>query len=708
MPKYLKLLIYFFYSITLSLNFLSFKLFAFESKEFKNNFVTAKIIIASIQNNQGYGFISLNIKNNYKTYWKTAGEVGFSSYFDIENSNLNSIALYFLPPKRYKDAYSYQSYIYKNQVYIPFIFKLKNNQKNLNFNVKLYFAVCNDVCIPNEATFNFQLKSNYKNNKNLTKFNQLLQQVPQKIAPKQIDFKLFYYQDYIEVSFNFNNKLTKTSNNFKNNLPTDILIESENFIFYQPKITFNNKTQLITAKIPFKSLETEQTPSQNLPQNQKNLQEPLIITIVNSAKSYELNYNLQYTLSQNTKSTDKSQTQNNSPTNYYLIFLFAFLGGLILNIMPCVLPVISLKIGQLTNTNNKISTNKQLLLTILGLISSLLFLGLLIFILKQAGEVIGWGFHFQNPIFITIMLLILLSFTFSQLGLINMNLSNQSSGFLNNILNKLSPNHWLFHFLYGIIITLLATPCTAPFLGTSIAFALTQGFITIIGIFFAVSLGLSFPYILLLFIPKNLIIIPKGGLWLNYVKYFAAFLLYASSIWLYYVLINQITIISASIIFICLHLIILGFIKTSFKKIFLILLIFLFIFVICIKDMGISKDIKQEKKHLIWHNLDETMFADITINQNKIIFIDITASWCLTCKFNEFNVLSKSEVTEALSKENIYLIKEDITKPNPKIMKFIYSNHKSGIPFYAIIKQGKIEILSEILNKETLIKKLKG
>jgi suppressor for copper-sensitivity B len=648
-------------------------LYSFESKPYKTDFVEAKIIIASTTNNKGYGFIELKLKQNYKTYWKSAGEVGFAPYFTTTNSNLKNIEIYFLPPQRNIDEYGFQSYIYHNIVNLPFSFEIQENAKNVNFSVVLNFATCKDICVPNEANFNFTLPLNYQNLTLDKKITALFQKIPIKLTPKEINFQfLTQTKNNISISFNQINELNID----------DIIVTSEDFIFYKPNITI--KDNKIIAEIEFK----------NLTSNKKIEDSPLDITIITKNLSYEL------TKEQTTALTPKA------PLNP-LIFLFAFIGGLILNIMPCVLPVISLKIGQLTHAKSKINYHNQLLLTISGLIFSFLIIGILIYILKQAGEIVGWGFHFQNPIFITLMLMILIIFTFSQLNFFTLNLSNKSSGFLNNILNKLSPDNWLFHFLYGIIITLLATPCTAPFLGTSIAFALTQNFIIILGIFFAISLGLSFPYILLLLIPKDVVIIPKGGNWLNYTKYFATILLYGSCLWLYYVLIDQLNFLYATIIFISLHLMILGFIKTTFKKSFLFFLICLFAFLIYKKDSINHKVNSQEKSNLIWHNLDSNLFDEITIKNKKIIFIDITASWCLTCKFNEINVLSDKEVQNILSKQNIYLIKEDITKPNKKVMEFIYSNNKVGIPFYAIIKNGKIEVLSEILNKNTLINKLK-
>ena len=157
------------------------------------------------------------------------------------------------------------------------------------------------------------------------------------------------------------------------------------------------------------------------------------------------------------------------------------------------------------------------------------------------------------------------------------------------------------------------------------------------------------------------------------------------------------------------HLTIIGFIKTKFKIFFIIIGIVILSSSFFINNIFIdSNNIDVSKDKLIWHKLEPNLFNDITIKQKKIIFIDITASWCLTCKFNEFNVLKDQDVQKSLSNNQVYLIKEDITKPNKDVMDFIYKNNRRGIPFYAIIKQGKTEVLSEILDKDLLIKQLSG
>ncbi len=647
----------------------SVNLYSFETKEFYKPNVTTKIVVGSIIDSKGYGAIEFNINHPYKTYWRTSGESGFPLNVDISKSNLESLDLLWLIPDRYNDKYGFESYIYKNKVIIPFEFVIKNNEKIINFFIKLNFAICADVCIPYEEDINFNLPNNYVDKNSDSLIVKSFLKLPKKINFNLINLKQDYEDKSILISFDkYNIGYVK-----------DIFVENENFIFKKPIIdVINNR---INAKINFSDIYSNS--------NIKN--EVLRFTIVGSDNSYDI------------------LLKPSTIRVTIMIFLFAFLGGLILNIMPCVLPVISLKVAQLTYSDCKISYKNQLLLTILGLFVSFMLIALVIFGLQKTGEIVGWGFHFQNPSFIVFILYVLLVFAISQFGLTTLKLSSKTSNFLDNILNKLSYDNWLFHFLYGIIITLLATPCTAPFLGTSIAFALTQGFLTIVGIFLAIAFGLSTPYFLLLILPKNTKIIPKAGNWLNYVKYFAGFLLYSSCLWLYFILIQQLNLLIASIIFISMHLTIIGFIKTKFKIFFIIVGIVILSSSFFISNIFIDyNNIDVSKDKLIWHKLEPNVFNDITIKQKKIIFIDITASWCLTCKFNEFNVLKDQDVQKALSDNNVYLIKEDITKPNKDVMDFIYKNNRRGIPFYAIIKQGKINVLSEILDKDLLIKQLSG
>ena len=197
--------------------------------------------------------------------------------------------------------------------------------------------------------------------------------------------------------------------------------------------------------------------------------------------------------------------------------------------MPCVLPVLSLKLVQLVNlrTENKVIFRKKILFNILGILTSFLLLALGTYIIKSAGELVGWGVQFQNPSFLIFMILLTAFFGFNLLGLFNLFLPSK-------ILNILSFRYEGFvgDFVTGITLTLLATPCTAPLVGTAVGFALSGGVLEIFSILLIMGLGLSLPLILIMLVPKIISFIPKPGKWLITFKKIMAFFLLLTSIWL--------------------------------------------------------------------------------------------------------------------------------------------------------------------------------
>lgn len=374
--------------------------------------------------------------------------------------------------------------------------------------------------------------------------------------------------------------------------------------------------------------------------------------------------------------------------------------------MPCVLPVIALKLSQSSYNKNKISYRMQYSLTILGLLTSFLFLACLIIILQKTSYIVGWGFHFQQPAFLIFMMIILIFFSAAQIGLVP--LPTIGANKMNNVLDKLSPSKKLFHFLYGIIITLLATPCTAPFLGSAVAFSLGQPYYIVLLIFLFIAFGLAVPYIALLVLPKSAKnLFPKAGAWLKYVKYFALCLLYGSALWILFILTTMLNIFIALGVFITIHILVYIFMKTKYK--ILVLLSLLILVALPITNSNIIKHTINKNnlvsKGLTWHPFSQQTIKALA--KQHTVFIHISAAWCLTCGFNEINVLNDEEVIKALNQPDMYLIKGDLTNYNAEIIGFIKAHGRAGIPFDMLIKNGNITIFSELLNKHELLKKLK-
>ena len=345
-----------------------------------------------------------------------------------------------------------------------------------------------------------------------------------------------------------------------------------------------------------------------------------------------------------------------------LFYLFiAFIGGLILNFMPCVFPVLSLKIynvlsQQQKNINNK-RVKKNFFATILGIIFSFFVLSLITVFLKNVGHNLGWGFQFQSPFFLLFMILMLIIFSLNLIDIFSIDIPFFFKKYLNKIINLNKHNSEFYqNFFLGSFITILSTPCSAPFIGTALGFAFVSPNQIIFLIFFCISLGLSSPYIILATRPQLLIFLPKPGAWMKKFKYFLSLLLILTAVWLSKALLIQINAIN-----------------------------------------NVSKDNN-------WIEFDNSKLKEL-VNENNIVFVDITADWCLTCFYNKKTVLDRKKVKNIFETYDVKKIRGDLTKPNKEINKYINSFGRFGIPFNVIytssVPQGIL--LPEVLTVQNLL-----
>lgn len=402
--------------------------------------------------------------------------------------------------------------------------------------------------------------------------------------------------------------------------------------------------------------------------------------------------------------------------NFLKILLFAFIGGLILNIMPCVLPVLSVKLMSIVKYRNlKTSRVKKIYFaTILGIIFTFMVLALFTIILREIGSAFGWGLQFQNPYFLIVIALILTIFISNLSGNFDINFNNGIISRLDKKITKKERKKGIFiaNFLSGILAVLLATPCSAPFLGTSISFALTQNNIVILSIFFFISIGFAFPYFALILFPQSIKLLPKSGSWTTNVKYVMSGLLIATLIWIIYIISNNIGF-SSSMLVALILVGILAFLKLTkhklnYKKrfIFLILMsLFILIFPVKLHDKITSDEKKYQN---LWIEFDERLLENY-IGKEKVILVDITADWCITCKVNKFTVLNKKQITDKIKSGELIAMRGDMTKPNQILLDFISKYNRYGIPFNIIYgPNAKNGILtSELLTMSSILKTLK-
>lgn len=402
------------------------------------------------------------------------------------------------------------------------------------------------------------------------------------------------------------------------------------------------------------------------------------------------------------------------PLTLYL--LFAFVGGLLLNIMPCVLPVIALKIfGLVKMAGDHPGRVKRLGWAFsLGIVASFLALALLVIILQTAGQQVGWGFQFQEPLFIILMSAVVFAFGLSLFGVYEIRPPSAAVTGVSSVIAKTegTGKGYAASFSEGVFATILATPCTAPFLGTALGFAFAQPAWTTLLIFFTVALGMALPYLILTARPAWLKFLPRPGAWMETAKQVMGFLMMATLLWLLYILGKQLGM--EAVVWALAFLLTIGVacwligrfatLTASRRGIAVTWLVALFVVgagywlflspileardVLTATPTASSDNRGNESSAIPWEPFSLAGLEG-HLRDNKAVFIDFTAEWCLTCKVNERSVMDNQDVIEKFRNSGIVPVRADWTNRNPDITRLLAKFGRSGVPLYVIFPAGR-------------------
>jgi thiol:disulfide interchange protein DsbD len=397
----------------------------------------------------------------------------------------------------------------------------------------------------------------------------------------------------------------------------------------------------------------------------------------------------------------------------YLYFIFAFIGGILLNIMPCVLPVIALKVFGLVSLGGDQPGRVRKLGWVfsLGILVSFLSLALIVILLQAAGEQVGWGFQFQEPAFVIAMCTIVFAFGLSLFGVYEIQLPGSAVTGMSELLTKQSTSGKSLSssFAEGVFATILATPCTAPFLGTALGFAFSQPAPIILLLFASVALGMALPYLVLTSRPAWTKFLPKPGVWMVKAKQLMGFLMMATLLWLLYVLGKQLGM--EAVVWTGAFLLVVGLacwligsfatLSSSRKQhaftwlgVALLLFVGYQTFLTTVFDaqtvLASTTDGTQPEIEgsIHWYPFS-LQSLDEQLRSNKPVFVDFTAEWCLTCKVNEKAVIGDDDVINKFKSLDVIAVRADWTNRNPDITQLLAKFGRSGVPLYVIFPAGK-------------------
>ena len=392
-------------------------------------------------------------------------------------------------------------------------------------------------------------------------------------------------------------------------------------------------------------------------------------------------------------------------------FVLAFIGGMILNLMPCVFPILSIKVLGFVRESSHKPQEVRLhgLLYGLGVIVSFWVLALLLILLRAGGQHLGWGFQLQSPTVILLMAVIMFLLALNLLGVFEAGTS---------IARTTGKFRWTEGrtgaFFTGILATFLATPCTGPFMGTAVGFAATQPAIDGLLVFTGLGLGMAIPYVALSFAPRFSDVLPKPGRWMESFKQLMAFPLLGTVIWLLWVLGLQAGLNAVIGGLGCLLVAgvagwLYGRWHTGVMRIVAGVLIAGGV-VLATRGIRDSAPMGTPDVGAGWQEYSRARLAQL-LEKGQPVFVDFTAAWCLTCKVNEMGALGTGSVREAFLRHKVVLLKADWTNPNPDIETALAEFGRNGVPLYLLYPGGKgnpPRVLPQILTPQKILAELES
>ena len=610
--------------------------------------------------------IKFELDKNWHTYWKNPGDSGgpleivweLPNQFKLDKINWPKPELIPYPPL--------MTYGYNNDVIFPF----KVSQYELNTNeeigVSVDFLICADVCIPEKAYIKTSIADIPLDNK----LDFFIKQVPNVTLPTEA----YISGNTLKLKFS----------------KTDKSIDQVYFYSDVENVVEHSAVQKLTEEEHNYSLKIQLFDSSKLSE--------ISGVIVIDGKPFEV------------KSTVMNTPEIELFDELTLLqaVIFAFIGGLILNLMPCVFPVISLKVLSFVSMGGESLSRIRLhsLSFAVGVVVTFLTIAFAIILLKQSGSILGWGFQLQSPVMVSILALIM--FIIGLVLLMDINIGTS----LTRLGSKADMNpNYMNSFSTGVLAVIVASPCTAPFMGAAIGYAILQPAIITLPVFLSLALGFAFPYLLLTAKPGLISSIPKPGKWMETLKEFFAFPMFATSLWLLWVFSIQVDSDQLISLLICFFAVsIFMWIYKSFTNQFIFfgsfLLTILFLFT-QINNFSSSQEISSRLNDSLdsWYFGIEEEYQEL----QQAYFINYTAAWCITCQANDKVALSRMKVKEFMAANDIKYVVADWTNKDKNILDALNIYGRSGVPLYVYWKPGmeKPQILPAILTEKIVLDALK-
>lgn len=614
--------------------------------------------------------LEVKLQPGWKTYWRTPGEGGIPPSLRWDNPEIKT-RWYWPTPQRF-DVAGISTQGYHNQVNFPLVMKDAPAGK---ISGTLTLSTCSNVCILTDYPFTLNLAQP---------------------VDGQFSYDFAQAMGHVPAASGLTDRLQAGYR------PGEIQIEARRTAGWQHPALFLDNPPDTSVGEPVLQIDGD-TLSARIPVSDEwgdpagNLRgKPLSLVVADSGMAQQSTLTIGAPLA----------IASGSAVPLWQILLLALAGGLILNLMPCVLPVLAMKLGSILQIQQRErrAVRGQFLASSAGIIAAFIGLALLMTLLRLSNQALGWGIQFQNPWFIALMVAVTVLFSANLFGLFHIRLP---SGFNTRLATHQGSGHGA-HFLQGVFATLLATPCSAPFLGTAVAFALAASLPQLWVVFIALGAGMSLPWLLIAAWPTLALRLPRPGRWMNALRIVLGLMMLASCLWLLSLMAAHIglraTLISGGVLL--LFLLAALWRQQGARQALAVSAVALCFtgLLLLIGSLAASRGHKPLQDNIHWQPLSEQAISQ-ALAQHKRVFVDVTADWCVTCKANKFNVILNSKVQKALQAPDVVALRGDWTRPSKTIQHFLQARHSLAIPFNQIygpgLPQGKV--LSPLLTTESVL-----
>ena len=637
------------------------------------------------------------LQPEWKTYWRSPGDAGFPVTVDWAGSrNLATAEMAWPAPHRFS-LFGLDTFGYKDRVVFPIAARPETPGQPVLLNAKVSYLVCSAICIPHDVQLRLELPGGpAAPTDHAQLINRFSAQVPGAGARHGLSL------DLVALAGTADHPLLEVdaSSVIAPFDKPDVIVEGPKGLYFSaPTVNISDGGGRATFQLSV-TVDAGATPLKDA---------ALTLTLVDGVRGLEQKVVAGVGIDNATQPAAAMPLPIALAPSFVAMLLVALLGGLILNVMPCVLPVLSLKLLGLIGHGGEDHRHVRLgfLASAAGILVAFAGLAAVLVALKGMGSAVGWGIQFQQPWFLIAMMLLLTLFAANLWGWFEIPMP----AIIGRLAGIGSHTTLAGQFGTGVFATLLATPCSAPFVGTAVAFALARGPLEIFAIFLALGLGFAAPYLLVAALPAIAQLLPRPGRWMIVLRRILGLLLAGTAVWLLTILAGTvghtaIWVIVGLVLAMTVALWAAHRLPISLRPASPIAVIAFALAAFVVPTQIATSRLPPEANESagFWHPFDETAIAKL-VAEGKTVFVDVTADWCVTCIVNKRLILDSGAVNARLTAPDVTAMQADWTRPDDGIARFLAANNRYGIPFNAVYGPRAPEgiVLPELLTERAVL-----